>query len=291
MKLYRWLGLVPVVWLLLFAVLPYGVLGKVSVAQISDLGIPPFTALYDTTGLHISADNYRLLTSDTLYFDAYGTSLRIAALATLLCLSIGYPLAYAIARAAPRWRLPLLMAVVLPFWTSFLIRVYAWIGLLKTNGTINQLLQALGIIDAPLQLLYSDFAVVLGIAYAYLPFMVLPIYAVLARLDVALLEAASDLGATQWRRFTSITLPLSTPGIIAGALLVFIPAVGEFVIPDLLGGPDTLMIGKVLWNEFFLNGDWPVASAVAVAMMIVLVLPLLLFDRYANNRYVSRDAG
>ncbi len=296
MKLYRWLGLVPVAWLLIFAVLPYAVLGKVSIAQINDVGVPPFTPLYDAAGIHASADNFRLLASDTLYFDAYGTSLRIAALATLLCLLIGYPLAYAIARAPQRWRLPLLMAVVLPFWTSFLIRVYAWIGLLKANGTVNQVLQVLGLIDAPLQLLYTDFAVVLGIAYAYLPFMVLPVYAVLARLDIALLEAASDLGATQWRRFISITLPLSMPGIIAGALLVFIPAVGEFVIPDLLGGPDTLMIGKVLWNEFFLNGDWPVASAVAVAMMIVLVLPLLLFDRYANDhlandRHQSGAAG
>jgi putrescine transport system permease protein len=182
------------------------------------------------------------------------------------------------------------MAVVLPFWTSFLIRVYAWIGLLAPTGTLNQLLLSLGVIDAPLQLLNTDFAVVLGIAYAYLPFMVLPIYAVLARLDVTLLEAASDLGAGQLARFRAVTLPLSLPGIVAGSLLVFIPAVGEFVIPDLLGGPDTLMIGKVLWTEFFMNGDWPVASAVALLMMLVLVLPLLLLDHHLTRMTARRGA-
>ena len=290
MKLYRRLGLLPLAWLCCFALLPYLVLAKVSLAQVDDIGMPPFTPLVQDGAWLANLDNYRLVTDDALYLDAYAASLRIAAIATLLCLAIGYPLAYGIARAPERWRLPLLMAVVLPFWTSFLIRVYAWIGLLAPTGTLNQLLLALGAIDTPLQLLNTDFAVMLGIAYAYLPFMVLPIYAVLARLDVTLLEAASDLGAGQLARFTAVTLPLSLPGIVAGALLVFIPAVGEFVIPDLLGGPDTLMIGKVLWNEFFMNGDWPVASAVALLMMLVLVLPLLLLDHHLARVTARRGA-
>lgn len=284
MNLYRRLGWLPLLWLLLFALLPYAVLSKVSLAHVDDGAEPPYTAFVSTTGaITANADNYRFLAQDPLYLDAYIGSLKLAALSTALCLLLGYPLAYAIARASERWRLILLMGIVLPFWTSFLIRVYAWIGLLKPNGTINQLLQWLGVIDAPLPLLHNDGAVIAGIAYAYLPFMVLPIYAVLARLDVTLLEAAADLGANNLRRFVSVTLPLSLPGIIAGSLLVFIPAVGEFVIPDLLGGPDTLMIGKVLWNEFFVNGDWPVASTVAVVMMILLVAPLMAFDRYASR--------
>ena len=283
MNLYRRLGLLPLAWLLLFALLPYALLSKVSVAHIDEQSQPPFTPLIGEHGVIASVDNYRFLGSDPLYLDAYLGSLRIAGIATLLCLLLGFPLAYAIARAPERWRLPLLMGIVLPFWTSFLIRVYAWIGLLKTNGTINQLLQWLGVIKAPLALLNTDAAVVCGIAYAYLPFMVLPLYAVLARLDLTLLEAAADLGASNLKRFLTITVPLSLPGVIAGSLLVFIPAVGEFVIPDLLGGPDTLMIGKVLWNEFFINGDWPVASTVAVVMMLVLVAPLMIFDRYASR--------
>lgn len=283
MNLYRRLGLLPLAWLVLFALLPYAVLTKVSLAHIDERAQPPFTTLIGAQGIDASADNYRFLASDPLYLRAYLGSLRIAAVATVLCLLIGFPLAYAIARAGERWRLPLLMGIVLPFWTSFLIRVYAWMGLLKTNGTVNQLLEWLGLIREPLAMLNTDVAVVFGIAYAYLPFMVLPLYAVLARLDIALLEAAADLGATNARRFVTITLPLSLPGVIAGSLLVFIPAVGEFVIPDLLGGPDTLMIGKVLWNEFFINGDWPVASTVAVVMMIVLVAPLMIFDRYASR--------
>ena len=283
MGLTRRLGLLPLAWLLLFALLPYAVLSKVSVAHIDERAQPPFTSFVGAHGIDASADNFRLLISDPLYLQAYLGSLRIAGVATLLCLLIGFPLAYAIARADARWRLPLLMGIVLPFWTSFLIRVYAWMGLLNNNGLINQALAWTGLIKQPLAMLNTDSAVVFGIAYAYLPFMVLPLYAVLARLDVALLEAAADLGASNVRRFLRITLPLSVPGIIAGVLLVFIPAVGEFVIPDLLGGPQTLMIGKVLWTEFFINGDWPVASTVAVVMMIVLVAPLMLFDRYASR--------
>jgi putrescine transport system permease protein len=282
MKLYRWLALLPLAWLLVFAVLPYFVLGKVSVSE-QIVAQPPFAPLIDDGGLRATFAHYRSLEGDPLYVRAYFSSLGIAAMATLVCLLIGYPLAYAIARAPDPWRLPLLMAVILPFWTSFLIRVYALVGLLRPNGTINQFLMWIGLIDQPLALLHNDFAVVVGIAYAYLPFMVLPIYAVLVRQDLALLDAASDLGAGRLWRFLSITVPLSFPGIVGGSLLVFIPAVGEFVIPALLGGPDTLMIGRVLWNEFFLNGDWPRASAIAVVMMLVLVVPLVLFERWAGR--------
>lgn len=295
MTLQRWLTWLPLAWLLVFAVAPYLVLLGVSLAQIDDLGVPPYTPLWRAATAHApgqwqgSLDNFRLLAGDVLYVEAYLTSLRIAALGTLLCLAIGYPLAYGVARANERARLPLLMLIVLPFWTSFLLRVYAWIGLLEEQGILNSLLQAIGLIGAPLQLLRTEFAVVLGIAYAYLPFMVLPIYAVLARLPAQWLDAAADLGATPWRRFRDVTLPLSLPGVIAGALLVFVPAVGEFVIPDMLGGSSTTMVGKVLWNEFFGNGDWPVASAIAVVMMLVLVLPLMLFDRY-SRRFTDDNA-
>jgi putrescine transport system permease protein len=282
MKLYRWLALLPLAWLLVFAVLPYLVLGKVSVSE-QIVAQPPFAPLFDDGGLRATFDHYRSLEDDPLYVRAYFRSLGIAAVATLVCLLIGYPLAYAIARAPDPWRLVLLMAVILPFWTSFLIRVYALVGLLRPNGTINQFLMWIGLIEQPLALLHNNFAVVLGIAYAYLPFMVLPIYAVLVRQDLALLDAASDLGAGKLWRFVSITVPLSFPGIVGGSLLVFIPSVGEFVIPALLGGPDTLMIGRVLWNEFFLNGDWPRASAIAVVMMLVLVVPLVLFERWAGR--------
>jgi putrescine transport system permease protein len=229
--------------------------------------------------VRLNLANYRFLAEDPLYLGAYLSSLRVAAVSTLLCLVIGYPMAYAIARASPRWRGALLLLIILPFWTSFLIRVYAWIGLLKGNGPVNNLLLGIGLIDEPLALLHTDFAVYLGIVYSYLPFMVLPLYATLVRHDPALLEAAADLGCHPFRAFLSITLPLSLPGVVAGSMLVFIPAVGEFVIPDLLGGPDTLMIGKVLWGEFFSNRDWPLASAVAVAMLVLLVIPVVLFQR------------
>jgi putrescine transport system permease protein len=209
---------------------------------------------------------------------SYLKSLKIAGISTLVCLLLGYPMAYAIARTRNTLRNFLLMLVILPFWTSFLIRVYAWIGILKSNGLLNNLLLSLGVINHPLPLLHTDFAVYLGIVYSYLPFMVLPLYATLSRMDLTLLEAAADLGCRPWKAFLRITLPLSLPGIIAGCMLVFIPAVGEFVIPDLLGGPDSLMIGKVLWTEFFSNRDWPAASAVAVVMLVLLVVPLALFQ-------------
>ncbi len=224
-----------------------------------------------------------MLAEDSLYLDAFGNSLRVAAVSTLICLLIGYPMALGIARARERLRVPLLLLVVLPFWTSFLIRVYAWIGILKGNGLVNNLLMGLGWIDTPLKLLHTDFALYLGIVYGYLPFMVLPLYATLSRMDNSLLEAAADLGCRPLSAFWRVTVPLSIPGIVAGSLLVFVPAVGEFVIPDLLGGPDSLMIGKLLWSEFFNNRDWPVAAALAVALLALLVVPVLLFERYREK--------
>jgi putrescine transport system permease protein len=273
---------VPYLWLVVFFLVPFLIVLAISFAE-STVGIPPFTLFaHGENGLelHAQADNYALLAGDALYLRAYLNSLFFAALATLFCLLLGYPMAWAIAQAPKAWRNPLLMLVILPFWTSFLIRVYAWIGLLSPNGLFNQWLAELGLIAAPLPLLNNAFSVVLGLVYSYLPFMVLPLYATLEKLDPSLLEAASDLGATPARRFFAVTLPLSLPGIVAGCLLVFIPAVGEFVIPDLLGGPDTLMIGKVLWDEFFTNRDWPVASALAVALLVLLVAPMALTRRF-----------
>ncbi len=283
MKTERLLGWLPFLWLVLLAAVPFILLGKVSVAE-QIVAQPPFTPLFGPDGLQVSAAAYAGLTEDDLYLRAYLGSLRLAGIATLICLLMAYPMAYAIARAPERWRLPLLMAVILPFWTSFLIRVYAMIGILRPNGLLNQALQWLGVIEQPLNLLHNDPAVVVGIAYAYLPFMVLPLYAVLAQQDRNLIDAAADLGAGRWRRFVTITLPLSLPGIAGGCLLVFIPAVGEFVIPALLGGPDTLMVGRVIWNEFFVNGDWPRASALAVVMLLILVVPLLFFERLLGRR-------
>jgi putrescine transport system permease protein len=228
--------------------------------------------------LGLNLGNFALLFTDDLYVAAWLSSLRIAATSTLVALLLGYPMAYAIARAAPNRRPLLLMLVILPFWTSFLIRVYAWIGLLAENGILNQFLRWTGLAADPGTILGSEWAVLLGIVYAYLPFMVLPLYASLEKLDASLLEAAADLGAKPFAAFLTVTLPLSLPGIVAGCLLVFIPAVGEFVIPDLLGGTDTLMIGKVLWDEFFTNSDWPLASAVAICLLVLLVGPIALFQ-------------
>jgi putrescine transport system permease protein len=267
----------PYAWLVLFFLVPFLISLKISVAE-SIIGIPPYSALIDTSGgswqLDLNGESYRRLVTDDLYAVAYLNAIKFAAVSTVSCLLLGYPLAYGIVRAPRRFRSLLLLLVILPFWTSFLIRVYAWIGLLKENGLINNALLTLGLIHHPLILLNNAFAVYVGIVYSYLPFMVLPLYAQLEKLDPALLEAAADLGCRPWRAFLRVTLPLSMPGIAAGALLVFIPAVGEFVIPSLLGGPDTLMIGKVLWDEFFANHDWPMASAVAVAMLVLLLLPM-----------------
>jgi len=263
-------------WLGLCLLLPFAIVLKISFATPA-LAVPPY-------GQPFTGENYALLFDDSLYLKAYLSSVRIALVATFLALLLGYPMAYAIARAPVRWRGLLLLLVVLPFWTSFLIRIYAWIGLLRPTGLINTALEGLGLVGAPLRLINTDGAVYLGIVYAYLPFMVLPLYARLEKLNPLLLDAAADLGAKPWRGFLGVTLPLSLPGIVAGCLLVFIPAVGEFVIPELLGGPDTLMIGKVLWSEFFSNRDWPMSAAVATILVAVLVIPIMWFQAVERRR-------
>jgi putrescine transport system permease protein len=262
----------PFVWLIVFFLLPFALVLAIAFGTNAPDSAPP-------VALGFSLENFKLLFTDDLYVAAWLSSLRIAATATLVCLLLGYPMAYVIARAAPRRRPLLLMLVILPFWTSFLIRVYAWMGLLAENGILNQVLRWSGLASDPGTILGTEWAVQLGIVYAYLPFMVLPLYASLEKLDTSLLEAAADLGAKPFAAFLTVTLPLSLPGIVAGCLLVFIPAVGEFVIPDLLGGTDTLMIGKVLWDEFFTNADWPLASAVAICLLVLLVGPIVLFQR------------
>ena len=262
----------PFVWLGLFFLLPFALVLAIALGTNAPDLAPPVE-------LGLGLQNFALLFTDDLYVAAWLSSLRIAATATAITLLLGYPMAYAIARASPRWRSVLLMLVILPFWTSFLIRVYAWIGVLANNGLLEQFLRWTGLAQNPETILGTEWAVQLGIVYAYLPFMVLPLYAALEKLDVSLLEAAADLGARPLSAFVTITLPLSLPGVVAGCLLVFIPAVGEFVIPDLLGGTGTLMIGKVLWDEFFTNADWPLASAVAISLLVLLVGPIALFQR------------
>ena len=273
----------PYGWLLLFFMLPFLIVLKISLSELQ-AAIPPYKAIFGWVDdgvlqLRLDLGNYSYLFSDDLYVLAYLNSLKVAAFSTVLTLLIGYPMAYTIARSPSRLRNPLLMLVVLPFWTSLLIRVYSWMGILKNEGLLNSFLMWLGIIDSPIQIMETDIAVYIGIVYSYLPYMILPLYATLEKMDLTLLEAAADLGCPPFKAFLKITLPLSMPGIIAGTLLVFIPTVGEFVIPDLLGGPDTLMIGKVVWSEFFDNRDWPVASAVAVAILILLVAPIMLYQR------------
>lgn len=278
----------PLVWLTLFFLLPFVLVLKISLSEAA-IAVPPYGALveYVDQTLHIALNlgNYLFLASDSLYAAAYWGSLKTAFIATLVCLLIGYPMAYAMARTSSRWQMTLLLLVMLPSWTSFLIRIYAWMGILGNSGLLNNLLMGLGLIDDPLRMMNTQFAVIIGIVYAYLPFMVLPLYAHLTRLDNALLEAASDLGSRQLNTFIKVTLPLSMGGIIAGSMLVFIPAVGEFVIPELLGGPDTLMIGKVLWEEFFNNRDWPVASALAMVMLLLLLIPIVWFHRYQSREF------
>ncbi len=268
----RFVIALPFVWLGLFFLLPCALVLAIALGTLAPDSIPPVE-------LGLSFKSFALLFSDDLYLAAWLSSLRIAATSTLVALLLGYPMAYAIARVAPNRRPLLLMLVVLPFWTSFLIRIYAWMGLLADNGLIEQFLRWTGLASNPGTILGTEWAVHLGIVYAYLPFMVLPLYATLEKLDDGLLEAAADLGARPLAAFLTVTLPLSLPGIAAGCLLVFIPAVGEFVIPDLLGGTETLMIGKVLWDEFFTNGDWPLASAVAVCLLVLLVGPITIFQR------------
>ena len=269
----------PFAWLVLFFLVPFLIVLGISLAQQA-LGIPPYTPLFRGGAFTGSLANFALLASDPLYARSFVGSIAYSAFATALALLVGYPMSYAIVRAPKAWRGILLLAIILPFWTSYLIRVYAWIGLLKGNGLVNNALLALGLIHEPLPLLNNLFSVQVGLVYSYLPYMVLPLYAALEKLDPTLLEAAFDLGCRPAAAFWRVTLPLSLPGVIAGALLVFIPMCGEFVIPDLLGGPRTLMLGKVLWDEFFTNRDWPVASAVAVAMLMLLVVPMGVVRRY-----------
>ncbi|MER9405395.1 ABC transporter permease subunit [Mesorhizobium caraganae] len=288
--------IVPYLWLLFFFFIPFIIVFKISLSQ-SAIAMPPYTPVLDfTDGISgffagfrdLNFDNYVWLTQDALYFKAYVTSVIIAAVSTILTLLVGFPIAYGMARAPATIRPTLLMLVILPFWTSFLIRVYAWIGILKPEGLLNQLLLSLHVINQPLIILNTYTAIFIGIVYSYLPFMVLPLYSSLEKMDYSLIEAAKDLGCPPTSAFWKITLPLSLPGVIAGCLLVFIPAVGEFVIPDLLGGSQTLMIGKTLWNEFFANRDWPVSSAVAVILLLLLIVPIMLFQQ-AQARAQEQD--
>ena len=278
---------VPFLWLALFFLAPFAIVFGISLSR-SRFGVPPYEPLMVDGAVNARLDNYSFLLGDPLYINALLNSLQIAATSAFICLLIGYPIALGVARAPQKWRAPLLLAVVLPFWTSFLIRVYAWMGLLKNEGLINGLLQWLGIVDQPIQMLQTSFAVHLGIVYSYLPFMILPLYATLERQDLSLLEAASDLGARPFRAFLTITLPLSLPGVAAGFLLVFIPAVGEFVIPELLGSSSTIMIGKVLWTEFFNNRDWPLAAALAVGILALIVAPLAWLEQMRLRREEAR---
>jgi putrescine transport system permease protein len=276
----------PVLWLVLFFLVPFALVLRVSLSQ-SVLAQPPFAPAFEWHGYadfwarlqQLGFSAYAGLLDDPIYLQAYIQSLAIAAAATLGTLLLGYPFALAIARAPVRWRSILILLAIAPFWTSFLIRVYAWILLLKDGGLINAVLMKLGILQEPLHIFATNWAVLIGIVYSYLPFMILPIYAALEKQDASLAEAAADLGATPFTIFRRITLPLSLPGVLAGVLIVFIPATGEFVIPDLLGGSDTVMIGNTLWNEFFANRDWPTASAVAVILLVLLVGPLVLYER------------
>ncbi len=289
----RWLVVaVPYVWLILFFLMPFVIIVKISLSDTA-ISMPPYMPVFQGFSTlrdfisQLDFDNYLFLTEDPLYAEAYLSSLRVAVVSTLLLLLVGYPMALCMARANHGIRPTLVMLVILPFWTSFLIRVYAWIGILRPEGLLDAALGLLGLEGEPLRLLNTETAVLIGMVYSYLPFMVLPLFATLEKLDRGLLEAAADLGATPLTAFFTVTLPLSLPGILAGSALVFVPAVGEFVIPDLLGGPDTVMIGKVLWSEFFSNRDWPLASAVAVVLLVVLVLPLVLLQRARLKRELA----
>jgi putrescine transport system permease protein len=272
----------PFIWLFMFFILPFAIVLKISFAE-ADVAIPPYTEIYsyaeEKFQILLNLGNYLMLASDELYLSAYLGSLKMAFFSTLLCLLIGYPMAYAIARAPKEMQTVYVLLIMMPTWTAILIRVYAWMGILSNNGLLNSALMGIGLIDEPLIILNTNLAVYIGVVYSYLPFMVLPLYANLVKHDLSLLEAASDLGARSITSFWKITVPLSKNGIIAGSMLVFIPVVGEFVIPEMLGGPETLMIGKVLWQEFFNNRDWPVASALAVVMLVILMVPIVLFNR------------
>ena len=288
----RWLIILPpLLFLLIFFLVPFFYTLKISFAE-SVIRIPPFTDIFTRTAdhrLHLTLDlnNFRRLFTEELYGLAYLFSLRTAFFSTLVCLLLGYPIAYAMARASRATQKVLLLAIILPFWTSFLLRVYALEAVIQNDGILNMLLLRLGLISHPLVIMHTNLAIYIGIIYSYLPYMVLPLFATLQKLDPALLEAASDLGSPPWRAFLDVTLPLSLPGIIAGSMLVFIPAVGEFVIPSLLGGPGNLMIGRVLWDEFFTNHDWPVASAVAIAFVVLLVGPIAIYQYFSARHLES----
>ncbi|OSN10435.1 spermidine/putrescine ABC transporter permease [Lonsdalea iberica] len=276
----------PYLWLLCLFMLPFLIVFKISLAEMART-VPPYTDLMTwvdgTLNIALNIGNYLQLLSDPLYIEAYLQSLQVAAISTLLCLLLGYPLAWAVAHSKPSTRNILLLLVILPSWTSFLIRVYAWMGILKENGILNNFLIWLGVIDSPLTILHTNLAVYIGVVYSYLPFMVLPIYTALTRLDYSLVEASLDLGARPFKTFFSVIMPLTKGGIIAGSMLVFIPTVGEYVIPELLGGPDSIMIGRILWQEFFNNRDWPVASAVATVMLLLLIVPIIWFHKHQNK--------
>ena len=278
----------PYLWLVLFFLVPFFIVVKISLSDVVT-AMPPYVPTFDlATGFKeffskLDFENYVFIFSDPLYTSAYWSSLKIAFISTLLTLLVAYPIAYGMARAPKDWQPTLMMLVILPFWTSFLIRVYAWIRILKKEGLLNAFLLNYGFISEPLTIMNTTTAVYIGIVYSYLPFMILPLYASLEKISPALLEAAEDLGSKPWRAFWQVTFPLSLPGVLAGCFLVFIPAVGEFVIPDLLGGSETLMIGKTLWSEFFSNRDWPLASAVAVILLLVLVIPIVLFQRHQQR--------
>ncbi|WP_137672379.1 putrescine ABC transporter permease PotH [Agarivorans sp. Toyoura001] len=277
---------VPYFWLFLFFLMPFFIVFKISFAE-AVIAIPPYTQLMtmaeEQVQILLNLGNYAYLIEDSLYISSYLQSVRIASISTLLCLVIGFPMAWAIVHSSPANRNILLMLIILPSWTSFLIRVYAWIGILKNNGFLNNILMYTGIIDEPLRILHTDTAVYIGIVYTYLPFMILPLYTALMRVDYSLVEAARDLGASTTTVLLKVLLPLTKAGIIAGSMLVFIPAVGEFVIPELLGGPDSILIGKILWQEFFNNRDWPVAAAVASVMLLLLMVPIMFFYRYQKR--------
>ena len=291
-----WVILVPALWLCVFFLVPFLIVLKISVSQ-TVIAQPPYTPTFDLAAgwqgirdfvVGLSLDNFAMLGSDSLYLTSYLRSLKIAVISTLMLLLIGYPIAYGISRASRRAQAVLVLAIILPFLTAFLIRIYAWVNILQRDGLLNDLLMTLGLVREPVTFLATDTAIFIGIVYSYLPFMVLPLYSALENMDQTLLEAAADLGCPWWKAFWLITLPLSLPGILAGVLLCFIPIAGEFVIPDLLGGSENVMIGQTLWTEFFSNKDWPVASAVAVALLIILLVPILLYQRQQIRQTETR---
>ena len=294
----RWIvTAIPYLWMVIFFLVPFFIVLKISFSN-SEIAQPPYSPVFDffidgwdetlDKFTSLTTDNYLRLIQDSIYSSSYLSSLWIAGSSTVMMLFIAYPIAYGMARAPKSWRPTLVMMVILPFWTSFLIRVYAWIAILSEEGLLNSALTWLGVIDEPIQILSTNTAVYIGILYSYLPFMVLPLYSNLEKMDDSLIEAAKDLGCTQMGAFWRVTFPLSLPGVIAGCFLVFIPAVGEFVIPDLLGGSDTIMIGKTMWEEFFNNRDWPAASGVAIALLIILMIPIMIFQ---TNEARQQEAG